>query len=160
MVNSSPADSGARRGMGKVRNPLLVLLLSAGVFLLADNLVFRTALYARFIPLVTTSGRLAHFVLAEESRAPSGKDEVLTTGSSKMQFGLWDKVAEEADPEGRFRIISGAIHGAFAKWTYYILKRIDPTHRRYAAIVLSDSEYKVYPLADDQENDFSCAQAL
>jgi hypothetical protein len=160
MANSSSAGPATQKRPGRVRNPLLVLLLSAGVFVLADNLVFRTAFYARFIPLVTTSGRLAHFVLAEENRAPSGKDEVLTTGSSKMQFALWDKVAEQADPQGRFRMIDGAIHGASEKWTYYILKRIDPTHRRYAAIVISDSEYKVYPWAEDQENDFSCAQAL
>jgi hypothetical protein len=160
MGSSSSGESAAGKRPGKIRNPLLIVLLSVAVFVLADNLIFRTAVYARFIPLVTTSGRLAHFVLAEESRPPSGKDEILTTGSSKMQFALWDKVAEEADPQGRFRIISGAIHGASEKWTYYILKRIDPTHRRYAAIVISDSEYKVHPLAEDQENDFSCAQAL
>lgn len=149
-----------RKRFFEARNPLLVLLLAIAVFALADNFVFRTAVYAH-LPMITTSGRLAHFILDEESRPPSGKEEVMATGSSKMQFGLWDKVAENAaDPGGRFRIINGATHGASEKWTYYILKRLDPGHRRYRAIVISDSEYKVYPYYDDQENDFAAAQAL
>jgi hypothetical protein len=157
MASSNPIQPAKSRW--NARNPLVIVLLSVAAFALADNLIFRTAVYA-YLPMVTTSGRLAHSMLMEEHRPPSGKEEILATGSSKMQFGLWDKVAEGADPEGRFRIVNEATHGASEKWTYYILKRLDPTHRRYRAIVFSDSEYKVYPLPEDQENDFSAAQAL
>jgi hypothetical protein len=145
---------------GSIRNPLLILLLSVAVFVLVDNLIFRTALYARVVPPVTTSGRLAQFMLAEEGRPSSGKLEVLTTGSSRMQFALSPEVADTADPSGRLHLVNGSIHAGTEKWTYYILKRLDPTHRRYAAIVISDSEYKVIPFPDDKENDFLCAQAM
>jgi hypothetical protein len=143
-----------------VRNPLLVVLLSVGVFALADNLIFRTAFYARFVPPVTTSGRLARFVLEEEARRPTGRLEILATGSSKMQFGLWPELADAQDPSGRMHLVNGSIHAGTEKWTYYILKRLDPTRRRYAALLISDSEYKVIPYPGDQENDFLCAQAM
>ena len=145
---------------GRVRHPLVVLLLSIGVFLLLDNLIFRTAIYARLMPPVTTSARLARFVLSEESRPASGKDEILATGPSVMQFGLWPELADRADPEHRFKTINGGIWDSSEKWTYYVLKRVDPTHRRYKAIIIPSINYKVNPWPEDKENKFNTAQAM
>lgn len=157
MVNSdSPVDSMSK----KPSHPLVVLLLSLVVFILLDNLVFRTALYSRFIPPVTTSARLARFVLGEEARPASGKDEILATGASVMQFGLWPAIAEQSDPDNRFRVINAGIWDSSEKWTYYILKRIDPTHRRYKAIVISSINYRIPPWPESRENMFNTAQAM
>jgi hypothetical protein len=145
------------RGM---RRPLTLLVLSLAVFFTADYSFFRTGIYARFVPPVTTAGRLARFVLDEENRAPSGAQEVLATGNSKMQFALWDRLAEEADPQKRLKIIQGSLEGSSDKRTYYILKKIDPTHHRYAAIILSDSPYRISPTPEDLENEYSTAQVL
>src|SRR5215831_4011931 len=99
-------------------HPVYTVLLALAVFVLGDNLIFRSAFYVRFVPRVTTSGRLAHFLKEEKSRPPSGKKDVLFTGASRMQFALWDKLAEAAAPSGGFKMIQGAIHESTEKWTY------------------------------------------
>src|SRR5579875_236989 len=109
----------------KSLRPALTVFLSIVLFLLIDNLVFRTAFYAELVPPVTTSMRLARFLKAERARR-SSKEDILLMGNSKMQFAFWDRLGEEQDPTHQTRMIQAAVGGSSEKWSYYMLKYLDP----------------------------------
>jgi len=139
---------------------MLLVFLSVLVFFAGDNLLFRTALYTRFLPRITKEAKVAQFARVERGRDPSGRKEVLVTGNSRMEYGFWDGLANSNDGSGQIRFIQAATGGSSEKWWYYILKYVDPNHDRYSAIVISTADYTITPFWDDFENDPETAEVL
>jgi hypothetical protein len=142
------------------RNPVFIVLLSTLAFFALDNLVFRSGLYMRVIPPVTTSTKLFSTVVAEERRTPSGKTDVLLTGNSRMEFAFSKGAFAKRFPQSPLDPIVAAVPGSDLKWWYYILKALDPHQNRYACIVLSLDDFRVEPSVQDPENWYYTAQSL
>lgn len=139
---------------------MLLIVLSAGFFLLCDTIIFRSGLYNYVISPASISGDTAYFIRYEKGRPPSGRKDVLLTGDSKMGWGFSVKRFKNDHPEARFNFIQGALKGSTLKSYFYTLPVIDPSHNRYAAIVVPIAGYRITPVAADFENMVATAQAL
>jgi hypothetical protein len=143
----------------RVRHPLLIVLLGVATFFLLDFAIFRSGLYLRIVPPVTTSAKLLAAVRAESARPSSPRRDVLITGNSRMEFGFQEDYLQR-HPDARIAPVKVAVPGSDLKWWYYILKDIDPRQDRYAAVVLSVNAYKIEPGLLDDENAYSTAQSI
>lgn len=146
--------------MFNVRHPLAIVVLSVLAAMMLDAVIFRSGLYLRLVPPVTTSAKLFSMVRAEEGRLPTSRPEVLITGNSRMEFGFSDRLFNEQFVEAPVRPIKVAVPGSDLKWWYYILKDIDPHQNRYTAIVLCVTSYQAEPLNEDAENWYYTVQSL
>ena len=142
-----------------VRHPLSIVLLSVAAFFLLDFAIFRSGLYLRIVPPVTTSAKLFAVVRAENARPSAPKRDILITGNSRMEFGFEENYLQR-HPDARIAPVKVAVPGSDLKWWYYILKDMDPHQDRYAAIVLSVNAYKIEPRLLGDDNSYSTAQSI
>lgn len=116
-----------------------ILKVSLGllIFLLVDAAVFRSGWYGRYLESNSSAGIVA--LTVERARLQQrewAEPLVLTMGDSRMNFPL-KKTNEYAAGKGyRFRISHGGVAGTNPRVWYYLLREMDPTARRYRAIVL------------------------
>jgi hypothetical protein len=132
--------------------------VAAGVLLLLalDAAVFRSGLYASYIEPDSIAGTVQLTLLRERKHQQEWKEPlVLTMGDSRMNYS--PKVANEhcASQGLPFRLTHGGVAGSNPRVWHYLLREIDPTSRRYAAIVIpvddyddedSFQDYSSYPL--------------
>jgi hypothetical protein len=142
------------------RHPVVIVLLSALSFFALDNLIFRSGLLMRAVPPITASAQLFSVVHAEERRRSSGRFDVLITGNSRMEFGFSQALFSEMYPSSRLNLVKATLPGSDPKWWYYILKELDPSQDRYAAIVLQVDAFRARPAIRDAENSYDAAQTL
>jgi hypothetical protein len=145
--------------MLSVRHPLLIVLLGVATFFLLDFAIFRSGLYLRIVPPVTTSAKLFAVVRAENARPSSPERDILITGNSRMEFGFQENYLQR-HPDAKIAPVKVAVPGSDLKWWYYVLKDLDPHQDRYAAIVLSVNAYKIEPRLLGGENSYSTAQSI
>lgn len=117
----------------------LRLLCAAGMFILLEGALFRTGFYARLLEPDSSAGILRSILYDEKQRRPSGLPEVLTIGDSRM--GLRARPANEISNETGYTFATIAMPGSGPRIWYYMLRDINPTHRRYAAILIGVDEY-------------------
>jgi hypothetical protein len=136
----------------KVRSPILTVLLSVLTFLALDALVFRSGLYARLLAVHSVQGNFFHFVQMERARPSSGRPEVLLSGNSHMNAAFSMAEFHSLYPGANLTVIRGARFGIWLRPWYYILQHIDPSHDRYAAIVIPLEGYRPAPEGRDYRN--------
>jgi hypothetical protein len=112
------------------------LLLGIAAFLLVDGAIFHTGLYVSILAPSSYAGRVARITRAERERAPSGLKEVLVLGDSRIAEGFSAKLANELGSAAGLKFVSLAEPAASANTWYYMVREVDPTARRYAAIIV------------------------
>jgi hypothetical protein len=112
------------------------LLLGLAVFACLDGAIFHTGLYMSILAPESFAGRMAMLTKAEKQRVSSGLKEVLILGDSRIAEGFSAAVADELGSAAGFKFVSLAEPGSTIDIWYYMLREVDPTRRRYAAIVI------------------------
>jgi hypothetical protein len=112
------------------------LLLGIAAFICVDGAIFHSALYVSLLAPSSYAGRVARITRAEKERAQSGLKEVLVLGDSRIAEGFSATLANELGSPVGLKFVSLAEPAASANTWYYMLREVDPTARRYAAIIV------------------------
>lgn len=112
------------------------LFLGIAAFICVDGAIFHTGLYVALLAPNSYAGRIARITRVEKDRAPSGLKEVLVLGDSRIAEGFSDAVANELGSSAGLKFVSLAEPAASANTWYYMVREVDPTARRYAAIII------------------------
>ena len=112
------------------------LLLGLAAFACVDGVVFHTRLYTSILAPESYAGRVAAITRAEKDRASSGPKEVLVLGDSRMAEGFSAAVANELSSVAGFKFVNLAEPACAVNVWHYMLREVDPTARRYWAIVV------------------------
>jgi 8-oxo-dGTP pyrophosphatase MutT (NUDIX family) len=129
-----------------VRGFFLRLLCAAAAFVAVEGMVFRTSVYSRLLEPDSTAGLLQSILADEKRRAVAGPREVLAIGDSRMGFRA--RAANELEAETGYRFATIAMPGSTPRVWYYMLRDVDPTARRYAAILIGVDDYDDEDYAD------------
>jgi hypothetical protein len=118
-------------------------LLSALTLLFAaDSLIFRSGWYERYLEPDSNAGATQLTLLrARHQQAQWSEPLILSMGDSRMNYS--PKAANEyaASIGWPYRMSHGGVAGTTLRAWYYILREIDPTARRYKAIVLPVDDF-------------------
>jgi hypothetical protein len=112
------------------------LLLGVAVFVCLDGIIFHSGLYASILAPDSYAGRLEVLTRAERQRPASGLKEVLVLGDSRMAEGFSTMVADELGSTAGFKFVNLTEPASTVSSWYYMLREVDPTAQRYAAIVV------------------------
>jgi len=112
------------------------LLLALVAFVCIDGVVFHTQLYTSVLAPDSYAGRMAVITRAERDRAPSGLKEVLVLGDSRMAEGFSAAVADNLSSVDGIKFVNLAEPASSVNIWDYMLREVDPTRRRYWAIVV------------------------
>src|SRR6266404_7662548 len=112
------------------------LVLSIAAFVFLDGVIFHSGLYVSILAPSSYAGRIAEITQAEKDRAPSGLRDVLVLGDSRIAEGFSTDLANELGSTGGLKFVSLAEPAASANTWYYMVREVDPTTRRYSAIVI------------------------
>ena len=112
------------------------LLLGIAAFLCVDGAIFHSGLYVSILAPNSYAGRVWRIAHAERERAPSGLKEVLVLGDSRIAEGFSATLANELGSPAGLKFVSLAEPAASANTWYYMVREVDPTARRYSAIIV------------------------
>jgi hypothetical protein len=112
------------------------LFLGIAAFICVDAIIFHSGLYVSILAPNSYAGRIAEITRAETERPSSGLKEVLVLGDSRVAEGFSATLANELGSPAGLQFVSLAEPAASASTWYYMLREIDPTARRYSAIVI------------------------
>src|SRR5438094_6462337 len=112
------------------------LLLGITAFVCLDGIIFHSGLYVSILAPDSYAGRLEILTRAEKQRPASGLKEVLVLGDSRMAEGFSTAVADELESAAGFKFINLTEPASTVNSWYYMLREVDPTSRRYWAIVV------------------------
>jgi hypothetical protein len=112
------------------------LLLGIITFVCVDGIIFHSGLYVSILAPSSYAGRVERITLAEKKRAPSGLKEVLVLGDSRIAEGFSATFASELGSPAGLKFVSLAEPAASANTWYYMVREVDPTKRRYSAIII------------------------
>jgi hypothetical protein len=112
------------------------LLLGTAAFICLDGLVFHTRLYTSILAPDSYAGRTAAITRAERDRASSGLKEVLVLGDSRIAEGFSAAVADQLGSVAGYKFVNLAEGASAVNIWHYMLREVDPTTRRYRAIVV------------------------
>ena len=111
-------------------------LLGAAIFVLLDGMVFHTPLYTSILAPDSYAGRMAVITRAERERPSSGLKEVLVLGDSRMAEGFSSAIADGLSSLDGLKFVNLAEPASAVNIWDYMLREVDPTRRRYRAIVV------------------------
>src|SRR6476659_5130422 len=112
------------------------LLLGIVEFICVDGAVFHSGLYVSILAPSSYSGRISRITRAEKERVSSGLKEVLVLGGCRIAKGISATLANELGSHAGVKFVTLAEPAASANTWYYMAREVDPTTRRYAAIVV------------------------
>ena len=112
------------------------LLLGLATFICVDGVVFHTRLYTSILAPDSYAGRMAAITRAERDRVSSGLKEVLVLGDSRMAEGFSPAVADKLSSLDGFKFVNLTEPASAVNIWDYMLREVDPTRRRYWAIVV------------------------
>lgn len=118
------------------------LSLALLFFLGTDAAIFRSGFYARYLEPDSSAGMMQLTLLRARQHQSNWKEPiVLTMGDSRMNYS--PKLANEyaAQMGYKFRLSHGSVAGTNPRVWHYLLREIDPTARRYTAIVFPVNDY-------------------
>jgi hypothetical protein len=112
------------------------LLLGLATFICVDGVIFHTHLYTSILAPDSYAGRMAAITRAERNRVSSGLKEVLVLGDSRMAEGFSPAVADNLSSLHGFKFVNLTEPASAVNIWDYMLREVDPTRRRYWAIVV------------------------
>jgi hypothetical protein len=111
-------------------------IVGAVAFLCLDGLIFHTGIYVSILAPDSYAGRLVEITRAEKQRPASGLKEVLVLGDSRIAEGFSSSIADDLGSSAGFKFMNLAEPAASVNTWYYMLREVDPSARRYSAIVV------------------------
>lgn len=144
----APSPTLAARPVRKQSRIALTLLIAClGLFGL-DALLFRTHMYASILEPDSSTG-LFELILWREKRAQhdAGDNLVVTLGNSRM--GYSPKGVDQRPRQTGYAVRAAGVAGSDARTWYYELRDLDPTARRYRAVVFGVDDF------DDEDSAFN-----
>ena len=111
-------------------------LLGITAFVCLDGIIFHSSLYVSILAPDSYAGRLEVLTRTEKQRSASDLKEVLVLGDSRMAEGFSTTVADELGSAAGFKFINLTEPASTVSSWYYMLREVDPTARRYWAIVV------------------------
>lgn len=117
-----------------------------------DALAFRTSYYASHLKVDSTTG-LFEMIFWRETQAQKrlGDNVVLTLGDSR--FGIVPKISNALEPETGYVFRSAGVAGTDPRSWFYMLRDLDPSARRYRAIVFGVDDYNDEDKAFEPDDD-------
>ena len=112
------------------------LFLGITAFICVDGAIFHSGLYVSVLAPSSYAGRVWRITRAEKERTPSGLKEVLVLGDSRIAEGFSATLANELGAAAGVKFVSLAEPAASANTWYYMVREVDPTARRYSAILV------------------------
>src|ERR1035438_1695459 len=136
----APSPPLATTPVRKRRRIALTLLLAClGLFGL-DALLFRTRLYCSILEPDSSAGLLELILWREkEAQYKAGANLVVTLGNSRM--GYVPKGVDLRPRQTGYVVRTAGVAGTDPRAWYYMLRDLDPTARRYRAIVIGVDDY-------------------
>ena len=126
--------------MSEVARAALWVLLVLAAFFAADALLFRTGWYNALLEPDSSAGQLESHLYWLENARPPRAPQVLVVGDSRIAEGFSPRLANTV-VEQRLYFWNFGVAGTSPRTWYYALRAADPTHRRFAAIVLALDHY-------------------
>jgi hypothetical protein len=122
-----------------LRRGLACALAFAGVFGL-DALLFRTSIYPSALEPDSSTGQF-ELILRREQQAQAryGNNLVLTIGNSRFAWSA--KLLDNLAQKPAYILRNAGLAGTDPRAWYYMLRDLDPTARRYRAIVIGVDDY-------------------
>jgi hypothetical protein len=115
------------------------LLATVTFFALFEGVIFHTRLYPSILAPESTTGAMETQINNELKRPKPDRNQVLAVGHSRM--ALLPRIANEMKPPTGYRFASVGLGGTTPRCWYYELRELDPTARRYAAIIIPSDDY-------------------
>jgi hypothetical protein len=119
-----------------------VFLISVVTFVFLEGLVFRTGFYPRYIEPSSSTGQMEGTLRDERNRRPFGPDEVLVTGDSRIGEGFSPKTANAGGVDHPYYFANVAVAGTTPRSVYFLLRDLDPSRKRYRAIIFPVDSYE------------------
>jgi len=136
----APSPAIERTGLQKpVRAALALALAFLGLFGL-DALLFRTNIYPSILEPDSSSG-LFELTLWRERRAQKDAGDNLAVALGDSRMGYLPKGVDLRSRQTGYALRTAVIPGSDARSWYYLLRDLDPTARRYRAIVIGLDDY-------------------
>ena len=118
---------------------IIVCLAAVGALFGIDALVFRTNLYPSVIEPQSSAG-IFELTLRKERQRQAGPGELIVTlGDSR--FAYLPRLANELTATSGYTFTSAGVAGSNPRMWYYMLRDLDPTARRYQAVVFGVDDY-------------------
>lgn len=112
----------------------------------ANLLLFHTSFYPSLIDPDSTTGQVEIALRNEIARKVTDRQQVLAVGHSRMS--LRPHIANRAIATG-YTFATIAVPGTSPRCWYYLLRDVDPTARRYAAILIPSDDYDDRDVGED-----------
>jgi hypothetical protein len=124
-----------------------VLLAFLGLFVL-DGLLFRTPFYPSILQMDSSTGAFELTLRREQqAQAVNGDNLVVTLGDSRFAYS--PRLANQETAQTGYVFRHAGVAGTDVRSWYYMLRDLDPTARRYRAIVFGVTDY------DDEDEYFT-----
>jgi len=131
----------ARPGLRVAARAILILLLAfLGVFGL-DALAFRTHYYTQILEPDSSTG-LFEMILRREKRAQREYGDNMIAAFGDSRLGLMPRIALSQRPHSGYVFRLAGMAGTDPRAWYYMLRDLDPTARRYRALVFAVNDYR------------------
>ena len=136
----------------KLRTIALTLLAAFLLLFGLDALLFRTHYYTSILEPDSSAG-LLELVLWREKTAQqkAGDNLVVTLGDSRN--GFMPRIVDQRPQQTGYAVRTAGVAGSDPRTWYYLLRDLDPTARRYRAIVLGVNDYDDEDTAFHQDDD-------
>lgn len=122
------------------RRIVCACLAAVAAFLAFDALIFRSGLYAGITEPNSTAGAFELTYRRElQKQSELGGNVVVTLGDSR--FGYLPRQANELTAESGYVFRHAGVAGGDARTWYYMLRDLDPTARRYRAVVFGVNDF-------------------
>jgi hypothetical protein len=129
-ITAEPSES--PRKFAIFRNLAIGLALFGAV----DGAVFHSGLYEWILTPKSLAGTVATLTRAENHRSPSGLNEILVLGDSRMAEGFSEQLADQLGSAEGLKFISLSTPSMTTRSWFYLLREVDPSGRRYHSVVL------------------------
>jgi len=126
-----------------------ILAGSLLAFLLVEFLIFDTNLYVSVLRTDSSTGMLETYLHNERRRKVTDRNQVLAIGDSRMGF-----FPRYADKLGNlpYTFATIATPGSTPRCWYYMFRAVDPTARRYSAVIIPVENYDDAETWEDHAN--------
>ena len=135
-----------------LRRPVVAAAAAIAGLFAADAALFRTHLYPSLIEPDSAAGQF-ELTLRRERLAQGKIGDNVVTGVGNSRFAYSPRLANELMAETGLNFRSAGVAGTEPQAWYYLLRDLDPTGRRYRAIMLGVDDYDDEDKADEPDID-------
>ena len=116
-------------------------------FFALESAIFHTRIYRSVLKPESTAGLVESILSAEITREVHDRNQVIMVGDSRM--GFFPRVTDAMLPELGYTFRTIGVAGSSPRCWYYLLREVDPTKRRYSAVVIPVENYEDAEIVED-----------